>query len=209
MKLAVGLMTYNRPELTAVTVGTFIACNPQLGASLLHADDGSEDLRNLEIAQAAGFRTVRSGPHAGQLANLRALLDAALDLGAEHFLLMENDWRWVRGLDDLPALPPAVDCVRLYGAFKDEARKRPARPFHMGGFSEIAWVESKWPGWHEAFAHWGGPPSIARVDVLRQLAADALSYKGMSLRSMHLVTIRPAENFVFHIGDKTTEGFLP
>lgn len=207
--LGIGLLTRDRSELTAMTLGSFAALHPDLShAKLYHWDDGSIDGRNQSIAQAYGFSSAGCGRPEGQMNGVRFLAQAALLGGCDSFMLLENDWRWVRPLGELPSVPAAVDCIRLYGEFKDAEQKRPARRMQLAGLKELGWAPSAvGPGWEEAYAHWGGPPSIVQLKRLMPALQGAQNLKAVSLRSMDFLTIRPKENFVFHIGHHQTEDF--
>lgn len=213
MKLAIGLMTCGREDYTEASLTSFWATQggsqTVRQAVLLHADDGSPSPRNLELGRAAGFRAItpENSPRRGQIAMLRELIAAAVIEGATHFLLMENDWSWARSLDELPPIPDDVHAVRLYGAWKDREHIRAAGAHLIGTMSPIIWSELM-DGWEiAAGAHWGGPPSITRLEALQRVAQWAVSYKGIGLATAHFRTMRPLENFVFHIGDHTTRGF--
>jgi GT2 family glycosyltransferase len=58
VKIAVALLTCDRVEYTAKTLETFAQHNDLDRFVLLHADDGSEDTRNEDLAQSYGFTTV-------------------------------------------------------------------------------------------------------------------------------------------------------
>lgn len=207
MTLAVGLITCGREPYTLETVTTFAACNPELAAIRLHADDASAGRENEVIAQKAGFRTIFSGTNrCGQLAMLRRLVNEAVAQGATEFLLLENDWKWVRSLPDLVSLPKEIDCIRLYGVNKDEAGRRPAGTRIMGSERAIDWRPFS-KGWERGLAHFGGPPSIIKLEKLREGMQRADSFKAISLSTTHWRTLRPVRNFVWHIGDLTTGNF--
>lgn len=209
MRLAIGLLTCGREDYTARTLESFMRMNPSSSSLvLLHADDGSGSPANLQGAWLAGFETVSQGERIGQLRQLRHLMMAARDAACSHFMLLENDWLSVRSLEELPTVPDSVDCVRLYGAWKDEGQKRAAGRHLIGTDDAIGWVPHG-DGWEVAKAHWGGPPSIVKLERLWGLAMSAVSFKGISMGSRHFVTMRPTVNFVFHIGDETTPGFVP
>lgn len=202
MNLAVCLLTCDRPELTERTLASFTRHNPDCDARMLHADDASTDDANMQIAAAHGFRTVhrakkRSGPgHA-----LRAMWGYAVRKGCTHILHLENDWEWVAPFPtDIKA-----DCIRLYGNLKQQSGPRAKTGKHILGTNElIDWTDMPdRPGWQSAIAHWGGPPSITRADLLLEAA---MAVKGsrriqeISQKLNRIETARPLENIVWHIG---------
>lgn len=207
MKLAIGLMTCGREDLTAKSLDSFNLYNGAVEGMRFHVDDCSATRENERLAQTAGFWTVWAGDkRAGQLAMLRRLLEAAIANDCTSFLLVENDWEWVRALPVKPAMPKEIDCIRLYGANKDREGLRPCSTTVMGTPHPIRWEHLR-PGWERGLAHWGGPPSIVRIDRLLQAMDRATNYKAISLQSTHFRTLRPTENFVFHIGDTQTPDF--
>lgn len=174
MKLAVCLLTADRADYTAETVASYIECAHRPEFLLLHADDGSEDSENFDIAEDAGFQTVyqetsRRGP-------LRACLymwHYAMQAGATHILHLENDWEFTRGLP----LREDVECMRLYGAYKSRDGKRQETGIHRMGTKEpIKWNDVE-PGWQRGFAHWGGPPSITTAAAMFRAIRAANTFK--------------------------------
>lgn len=210
MKLAIGLMTCGREEYTRQTLESFSAMNGKLqGVELLHVDDASRSDENTKLAFAHGFETVGScGPRQGQMRRFDELTSAALARRCDTFLLLENDWLWKRPLAELPGWPEGVTSIRLYGQFKGDKDSRPAGTLIMGTRTPIEWAPYI-DGWEQAAAHWGGPPSLTKLEPLREAAAASVTFKGISLRTGHFLSLRPVENFVSHIGHVTTPGFLP
>lgn len=206
--LAVGLMTCGREGLTSQTLASFHQLNCDLDAQLIHVDDASEFRSNDQMAQRYGFETIWTGAQRlGQMAMLKMLVVEAMQRNATQLLLLENDWLWHRALPTHVSMPANIDCIRLYGAFKGPNETQPARATVMGSDRPITW-ESYSQGWQRGLAHWGGPPSIVRIDALWQAMEKATNYKAISLASRHFRTLRPLRNFVTHLGaEHHTEGF--
>lgn len=211
-RIAVGLLTCNRTELTERTLASFSALHPAgTFHALLHFDDASDTRGNRHLAYDYGFTTVnRSLPERqGQMSGLRALVSAAERAGADWFLFLENDWEWERpfprwaiGRDTLPV-------VRLYGAAKAKTGPRaPTGRTNMATGREIVWYRTHDPALEFTdAAHWAGPPSISRMLVMREVVKHA-SVKAAS-KALSYPTLRVGENCVWHLGEETTEGFLP
>lgn len=203
MKLAVCLLTCDRAELTARTLTSFAGQNPFLTDALrLHADDGSTDHTNHNLAARYGFATVytaarRLGPgHA-----LRVMWRKAIAKGATHILHLENDWEWVA------PIPTGIeaDCIRLYGRLKQKDGPRAKTGEHIIGTTEkINWQPMPdREGWEIGVCHWGGPPSICRADLLFEAAmnaADSPKIQRITASLPRVMTARPLENIVWHIG---------
>lgn len=207
--LCIGLITCEREGYTAQTLHSFSTLNPDLKALKLHADDASSLRSNEQMAQNHGFKTIWTGAkRLGQLAMLRKLVEAAVARGCTWFMLLENDWKWVRSLPAEPTLPREIDSIRLYGRFKGPGDTRPAQLNVMGSDKPIIWNPYS-NGWQLGLAHWGGPPSITRIGQLLLAMEKATNLKTISLQSRHFRTLRPTRNFVFHIGDEQTPDFTP
>lgn len=213
MKLAVCLLTADRPLYTAVTVSTFAKWNRGDRFIKLHGDDASADGANQSLAREYGFESVcGTNERRGQGHVLRHLWTIAKARGATHILHLENDWEWVKPLwfETL-----GFQNVRLYGAFKerDESGERSATGLHIIGTKEkIKWSSSYRPFddtmWeHAPAASWGGPPSITEIDLLLAAVKTGSTIKDISLALPRLTTLRPVENLVYHIGEKQTENF--
>ena len=204
---AIGLLTCGREELTSRTLDSFAELNPDLEAHLLHADDASATSQNCNMAEATGFRLVhRPSQRCGQMAALRALVNCAASIGVEFFMLLENDWEWDRALPPQMTMPPEIDVMRLYGVSKDREGVRLAGTKVIGTEHPIRWEHWK-AGWQRGLAHFGGPPSIIRLEKLIEAMKNAATMKDISLATRHLRNLRPTRNFVFHIGTETTPGF--
>lgn len=207
-RVAVCLLTCGREAYTARTLQTFCEFNDARAFDLLHADDASLSCRNVELAQAAGFKTIYVAPErAGQVAAYRALVAAAHARRCRFVLYLENDWEWAAPFPW--GLLGAAECVRLYGAQKQRDGSRPAGPFLMGTHRRIDWRPfAGWPGAECALAHYAGPPSVIETRRALQLA-QLESFKAMSLATGRnpLRTVRLGENAVWHIGDQTTADY--
>lgn len=206
MRLAVCLLTADRPDYTAETVATFTEHVVTSDMLLLHADDGSQTMSNVLIAQAGGFETVYETKHReGPLSALRAMWSVAVQHGATHILHLENDWEFC---GPLPTGFDARQCVRLYGERKGRTGERQMTgPNRMGTKQPIDWfdlVPNK--GWQLGNAHWAGPPSVTHAHLLIDAVFKAQTFKDLSLLMNTLETVRPRENVVWHIGDKRTPG---
>lgn len=207
MKLAVCLLTADRPEYTVETVLTYSERAHEDSHILLHADDGSTRRDNIQIAAAGGFDTIyATHERRGPMMALRVMWAKAASLGATHILHLENDNEFVAPLPRFDA-----DCVRLYGEFKckdPNDPRAPVGPHIMGTKERIEWSEEftdvRRNRWFRALAHWGGMPSITRTDLLLRAICNAESFKDISMQLQRIDTLRPAANITFHIGNTRT-----
>jgi glycosyltransferase involved in cell wall biosynthesis len=91
--VAIGVTSYNRPDALGDCLSSVLQCAP-LGARLMVSDDGSTDPEVHEILDHAeremGF-TILRGEHANVATSKNRLLDAAMNDGAEHIFLVEDD----------------------------------------------------------------------------------------------------------------------
>lgn len=205
MKLAICLLTADRPAYTAETLLSYLNKAQEPGHILLHADDGSERRDNLMIAAAAEFDTVyATNDRRGPLTALKVMWTRAASLGATHILHLENDIEFVAALPRFD-----VECVRLYGERK--ARTGPRQmtgPHRMGTKTPIEWRHEfddvKGNKWYRGAAHWGGMPSITRTELLLRAAVMAETFKDLSTMLHSLDTLRPLNNIAWHIGDNRT-----
>lgn len=206
-RLAICLMTSDRVDLSRATLESLAAQNPNLQDHiLLHADDGSADLDNSELACAHGFETVyeHRGPKLGQIPALATMWNLAHQRGADWILHLENDQLSVRPLPELDE----CDCIRLYGEFKMEDPDHPRSPAgrHIIGTREpISWHPYQ-EGWEVGVAHWGGQASITKAPLLVEAIQGAERLKHISLALARILTIRPVENITYHIGVRSTPG---
>lgn len=205
MKLAVCLLTADRPEYTADTLLSYMNKADEPGHIKLHADDGSERRDNIQIAAAADFETVyATDKRRGPVAAIRCMWTKAAAMGATHILHLENDIEFVAALPRFD-----VECVRLYGERK--ARSGPRQmtgPHRMGTTDRIEWKEefSDFRGnvWYRGCAHWGGMPSITRTEMLLRAAMHAETFKDISMMLRFMDTLRPRDNIIWHVGDTRT-----
>jgi hypothetical protein len=86
VKIAIGLMTADRPEYTRRTLESFAAHNDLGRFTLLHADDGSETVENSVLARKYGFEPTCSAPiRTGQRYHLLCLAHRAEKLGCDWY----------------------------------------------------------------------------------------------------------------------------
>lgn len=216
--LAVCLLTCDRPELTAITVQSFVEHNrarlPEL--TLLHCDGGSATSENCDLAQAAGFMTLVAPPPSeriGQMATLRHFLDVVRARGLEFIVWLENDWESVAPLPtDAFVRLSGVETIRLFGVKKFRSGHRALAGRHRIGTNEpLVWVPATGrPGWeYSAHAHWGAGGTIVRTDVIEaHVAAGPARLKDVIMSAHDLRSLRPIENVMWSIGQQTTTGFL-
>lgn len=206
MKLAVCLLTADRPEYTKETLASFARFNAGGEHVRLHADDGSRGGANQALANAYGFQTVyRSSHRLGQGAALLPMWELAVDMGCEAILHLENDWRWIGPIPTDVGAP----CVRLYGAQKVEAGgpRSPTGTKDLATGRTVAW-KPLGEGWEAGVIHWGGPPSITVAGPLLAAAKGCARIKDISNR-LSLLTARPLANLVWHIGEEPTPDRRP
>jgi GT2 family glycosyltransferase len=207
--IAVALLTCDRVEYTARTLETFARHNDLRKFILLHADDGSEDTRNMDLAQSYGFQTVIDHPvRRGWLVTRHRLLRRAAKR-APWILNLENDIETVRefpwALFRYAAKDPGISCLRLYGRWKDRARLDACLTHHKATGKPVNWrsfrgaPEASQIGW----IHWSAQPSVTRAD-------DLLSHHRIGGPPLGGWTVRPKKNVTFHIGvERTTPRMHP
>lgn len=196
--LAVCLLTCDRSDYTETTLRTFSEYNDKAGLTLLHADDGSRDERNLVLAASHGFETVfKSAQREGGVTALRAMWNDAVRRGCSRILHMENDFEWVGSIPDIE-----WPCVRLYGPMKGRGELFGlAAKINLVTREPVVW-EPHCEGWERGQTHFGGPPSIIETQLLMPAVAKAQTLKQIGLFTVD--TLRPLENIVWHIGAVTT-----
>jgi len=211
-KIAICLLTCNRPEVTRRTVQSMKNHIDLSKFILLHGDDNSDTYENHVIAQKAGFRTViQTKKRAGVSVMWRNLVKSAKKAGADWVLMQENDWEWDRPLrtEELQDILSDNDVyyIRLFGKNKERSG-RPCSKTHLGKNKTTDWVFYK-DGWEIGDAHWGYPPNLTRIDEALFLSnvekeSDAQALSGQ----INKLCVRPKRNFVYHIGQTRTKGFL-
>lgn len=209
-QVAVCLLTADRTDYTCRTVQSFSEIHDGIedGRMIgLHYDDGSAGYINLMLAEAYGYDNVGCPlTRQGQIAGLRALVEAAHDHECPWVLYLENDWLWQRQVPFNVLDHGGADCVRLYGPYKEQGGgpRAPTGPRLMGTKTLIQWSDiPAFPGYQSGKAHWAGPPSITKTALLLPAVRRARTM-GEIYRSLHLQTIRPLENMVWHIGQEPT-----
>lgn len=216
--LAVCLLTCGpeRVAETARTASTFKAHNRgRKDVVLLHVDGGGEGSRvNQTIAAGHGFETI-SAPRkrVGQIESLRAFLADRRVTTSNFVLWLENDWESER-----PLPPPEFfkanghfAQVRLYGArkMKGDGPRALAGTHIIGTKTPIDWRPlEREPGWEKGRCHWGAGGTLVKPSILLGGAYEAARLKDIIVAANNCVTIRPVENILWHIGEKTTEGFF-
>lgn len=207
MKLAVCLLTADRPDYTADTVASFVEKADEPGFIRLHADDGSERRDNIQIAAAGDFETVYATTNRrGPITALKCMWTKAASLGATHILHLENDIEFV---SPLPRFD--IECVRLYGEHKARSGPRmQTGPNIIGTKEPIVWTEAfdtiNGNKWFRGFAHWAGMPSITETELLLRGVMHAECIKDICFALPRLESLRPMRNLTWHVGDKRTPG---
>lgn len=205
MKLAVCLLTADRPDYTADTVHSFVdkADEPQF--IRLHADDGSATTSNVQIAAAGNFETVYAcTDRRGPVAALKCMWAKAAALGATHILHLENDIEFTGAIPRYEA-----ECVRLYGEFKSRSGpRRKTGPYIIGTKERIEWKplfhSINGTRWDRGIAHWAGMPSVTRTDLLLRAVINAETLKDICHALQRIETLRPDRNITYHFGDTRT-----
>lgn len=204
MKIAVALLTCDRPAYTARTIDSFLAHNPDRSQfALIHGDDASRDPSIAGMVEAAGFETVvRHSVRCGHLAMRHAMVGAAAHY-ADWVLLLENDMESVRpfpwALFNYVSGLRKFYCLRLFGQFKGPHGVEPCKTTHQ-------WKDNRKVIWRRlsgtpepaemADIHWSSQPSVTRASSLQ-----AFHRKGV--RDLGL-TARVVSNVMIHIGVERT-----
>jgi hypothetical protein len=226
MKLATIFITSGREDKSEQTLTSFAKYNgwgahAPYDTIWLHGDDASETRRNKELANSFGYKTVvstsekkRLGAHAMR----RKMIDEALDRGATHIFILENDWESVREMPwtairmAFELEDQAVWAMRLYHTQKQRDGTRPTGAVHAGRNNAD-------PGWrplqlaHTACEigdiHFGAPPCVFEAHQLRWLHDRTVSESASMRKSGQIVmkTVRVVENVFWHIGYERTPGF--
>lgn len=185
------------------TISSFLEHNPFHDRFvLIHGDDFSSDARVLPLVQAAGFRTVlQTSRPKGWLASRTALINKAARV-ANWVLFLEDDIEWLAPfpwrLFDHVARSRKVDCLRLYGEFKDAAGTDRCLAHNKSTGRDVHWrpVKHAPEPAESAHVHWSAQPSVTRAEALRQLHYDGTDLRGY--------TVRVVENVTSHIGVERT-----
>jgi hypothetical protein len=218
-RVALGLITCERYDLTQATLTTFAGFNyaATFGAKL-QADDASQDHRNVNLGMSYGYEPIyRPKERGGVIAATRAIVEEAYKRGFPWVLWLQNDFESARALPvelfNQVNGDSEVWALRLWGTYK--AAKKGARdracPEHIGrGRQIVDW--KPYPSSEPAeigIAHYGAPPTFYRTDPLIWLLRksedekEAMRLSGIIDRS----TVRVVDNVVWHIGTERTPGF--
>lgn len=229
MKLGICLQTCGRENYTQSTLQSWSALNPyaaqnDLGAKLpltvelFHCADGTPTRGNLELAFHHGFRNISEDTeHVGVHERRRRIVHRLADMGMTHVLILENDWESNRSMPWQAIyeamLLPQVLCFRLYGKYKERGAKRPTGIVHaLTGYT---------PKWHKvpdmepaceiANIHWGAPPCVMEIDLLKHILDNSKDdHHAMRVSGdTPYLTMRVVNNIFYHIGDRRTLGFKP
>lgn len=203
--IALCLLTCDRYAYTRRTLETWAAMNDASRFTLLHGDDASSDGRVPDLARAYGFKTVVAQTRRrGWLVTRTALFEQAAKRKAAWVLFLENDIEWARpfpwALFDYLRKRSSVSCLRLYGAFKDRARRDPCLPFHKQSREQpVKWKPIKFAPERAEVGriHWSAQPSVTRTQ-------DLLDLHHYGMESPDL-TARVVENVTYHIGAERTD----
>lgn len=213
--IAVCLLTCgdDRLQHAARAAHSFARLNHDRGdLVLLHVDGGGPGrIENLEIAKTFGFNTVDAPvERVGQIESFRTFLDAVS--GFPLMLWLENDWESERPIPRFSFFRglPYIEQFRLYGTHKmrGDGPRAPAGTHVIGTKEKIIWSSrDDLPGWEEGRCHWGAGGTIVRPEILEPFR-DGPRLKDVIVSSAHLRTVRPVENYLWHIGETTTKGFF-
>jgi hypothetical protein len=179
--------------------------------TLLHVDGGGPGrVENIRIAKSAGFATAWAPiERVGQIESFRFFLDGAGDF--DLLLWLENDWETERQIPPLEFFQgfPGIEQFRLYGErkMKGDGPRALAGRHRIGTKIPIAWQCAPAIGWQVARAHWGAGGTIVRPEALARHAAGP-RLKDVIVSANDLLSMRPFENYLWHIGEKTTAGFF-
>lgn len=202
----------DREREATKTAASFSAFNSgRRDLVLLHCDGGGPGrVENYAIAKAHGFATVWSPfERVGQIESFRFFFDAVGDF--DFVLWLENDWASDRPIPTVSFLRrfPEVDQFRMYGARKmrGDGPRAPAGAHIIGTKTPIDWKPLGELSWDMARAHWGAGGTIVRPRALAPFVGRP-RLKDVIVGANNLLTMRPRENYLWHIGETTTGGFF-
>jgi len=92
----VAVTTHNRPDVLRDTLAALVRYTPQ-GVPIVVVDDGSEQPATLAGAQAHGARLIRHDQPRGIPAAKNRCIEALMDQGVEHLILLDDDTAPRRG----------------------------------------------------------------------------------------------------------------
>lgn len=204
-RIAVILLTCNRPAYTARTVESFTRYNRDRSRFvLLHGDDASETNENIALAASHGFRTVLRWPERRGTLALRTKMLVKAAAVAPWVLVLENDIESVRPfpwlLFDTIESNERIYSLRLYGRFKDAERLQPCKTSHQWkNDAPVTWSRLKhMPEPAEvADIHWSAQPAVTR-------SVDAVALHRRNARELERLTARVVTNVMVHIGTERT-----
>lgn len=211
-KIALCLLTCDRPELTRRTVESLKKHFRLEDFILLHGDDSSSTPENCAIAAAAGFTTIWEGRTRQGVAKMwEIMVQAAWKNHAAWVLFQENDWEWVRDFpaDFVAGLPEEIYYVRFFGKYREANNKRPCNPVNKATGIRAVWKPYA-AGWETGSIHWAFPGNITKINQALFLTRGILSEGDAIKRSRDIFAgkvIRPTENYLYHIGENRTDGF--
>lgn len=215
MRLAICTTACGRSDLTRRTLQSFMTHNPVAArmSRFLALDHFSalEDQANVLAAHEFGWEinAIAIG-RSGLMWGMRELVRSAIAARCDQMLWLENDWECVRSLADAPGITEEVDCIRLYGDHKQSDLSRPAGRLNMVTGLVIPWQdcgEHAGRRWESARAHFGGAPSIIDLRCLAPFT-DRPTMKDMAKAMGEVRTLRPRDNYFWHIGNEGTPGFV-
>jgi hypothetical protein len=207
-RVAIGLLTCDRPEYTERTLLSLKQHNDLSRFVLLHGDDASQDSRNRDMGRLMGFELIHAPTERqGQMASLRALVHAAQKRECDYILVLESDYETVHPFPWDAFAIPGWDHFRLFGTRKmREGPRAPTSPRNMGTNELIQWLPVV-PGYEfSPAAHWT-PDGVTRTALLAEhihlprVKDVCLAWRPPSLRVI--------ENVAWHIAETSTPGFKP
>lgn len=232
MKLAILLITCDRPKYTEHTLTSFSLCNSWCGSapypvSLVHIDDASQTDENLDMADAAGFRLLRRMPtRAGNTPTRKTGIRLTVqEVDPTHIMLLENDWEcqrempWKLIAEIMEHPEHDIYHLRLWHHFKSKQKYDSwdkVTPLVSRGHAGRGRAD---PGWTPLAGlsepadvgdiHWGAPPAVTRVEELLRIHHKATSEHDSILASGKITarTAQVKENVFFHIGEQRTPRF--